>query len=74
MEAILDKPREQKTEEEVQYIRDLMDTYGSIRYAEAEAERYAQQALDKLSLIDFIQDSYRPLFREMVEFILRRGR
>lgn len=74
VEAILDKPREQKTEEEVQYIRDLMDTYGSIRYAEAEAERYAQQALDKLSLIDFIQDSYRPLFREMVEFILRRGR
>ena len=74
VEEILGKPRERKTEEEVQYIRDLMDTYGCIRFAEAEAERYAQQALDKLSTLDFIQPAYRPLFREMVEYILRRGR
>ena len=52
----------------------LMDTYGSIRYAESRAEEYAHQALDLLSTIDFIQDSYRPLFREMVDFILHRGR
>lgn len=51
-----------------------MDTYGSIRYAESRAEEYAHQALDLLSTIDFIQDSYRPLFREMVDFILHRGR
>ena len=74
VEEILGKPREEKTMEEVQYIRDLMDVYGSIRYAEAEAERYAQQALDMLSTIDFIQDGYRPLFCEMVNFVLRRGR
>ena len=74
VEAILGKPREQKTADEVQYIRDLMDTYGSIRYAESRAEEYAHQALDLLSTIDFIQDSYRPLFREMVDFILHRGR
>ena len=73
VEEILGKPREQKTEKEVQYIRSLMDTYGSIRFAEAEAERYSQQALDKLSTIDFIKQDYYPLFREMVEFILRRG-
>ena len=74
VEAILGKPREQKTADEVQYIRDLMDTYGSILYAESRAEEYARQALDLLSTIDFIQDSYRPLFREMVDFVLRRGR
>ena len=74
VEAILGKPREEKTTEEVQYIRDLMDTYGSILYAESRAEEYARQALDLLSTIDFIQETYRPLFREMVDFILRRGR
>ena len=74
IEAILGKPREQKTAEEVQYIRDLMDTYGSIRFAASRAEAYARDALDRLSTIDFIQDSYRPLFRGMVDFILRRGR
>ena len=74
VEAILGKPREQKTADEVQYIRHLMDVYGSIRYADTCAEKYARQALDLLSSIDFIQDSYRPLFREMVDFILRRGR
>ena len=74
VETILGKSREQKTADEVQYIRDLMDTYGSILYAESRAEEYARQALDLLSTIDFIQDSYRPLFREMVDFVLRRGR
>jgi len=74
IEATLSKPREEKMEAEVQYIRDLMDTYGSIAYAESEAERYASQALDLLPSIDFIRENYRELFRQMVEFILRRGR
>ena len=74
VEAILGKPREHKTAEEVQYIRDLMDAYGSIRFAESRAEVYARDALDRLSTIDFIRESYRPLFREMVDFVLRRGR
>jgi geranylgeranyl pyrophosphate synthase len=58
----------------VQYIRDLMDTYGSIAYAEAQAEKYATEALSLLKDIDFIKEEYRELFRGMVEFILRRGR
>lgn len=74
IETILSRPREEKTAAEVQYIRDLMDRYGSIRYAESEAERYAAQAMEKLETVDFIQESYLPLFRQMVEFILRRGR
>jgi len=74
IESILGKPREQKTVGEVQYIRDLMDTYGSIRFAESRAEAYARDALDRLSTINFIQESYRPLFCGMVDFILRRGR
>lgn len=72
IEAILSKPREEKQADEVQYIRQLMDHYGSITYAENEAGRYAAQAMEKLQAIDFIQPSYRPLFSEMVEFILRR--
>jgi geranylgeranyl pyrophosphate synthase len=51
-----------------------MDHYGSISYAESEAVRYAAQALDLLPSIDFIRDNHRELFRQMVEFILRRGR
>ena len=74
IETILSKPREEKSEDEVLYIRQLMDNYGSIGYAEAEAERYAGEALALLPSIDFIQDTYRPLFSGMVEFILRRGR
>ena len=74
IEATLSKPREEKSDAEVQYIRDLMDRYGSIAYAESEAERYAARALELLPSIDFIRDSYRELFRQMVEFILRRGR
>ena len=74
IEATLSKPREEKTAAEVQYIRDLMDVYGSIRYAESEAERYATQALALLPEIDFIREPYRPLFEGMVEFILHRGR
>jgi len=74
VEAILGKSREDKTEQEVWYIRHLMDTYGSIRFAEEEAEHYASQALERLKTIDFVQPAYLPLFREMVEYILRRGR
>ena len=74
VEATLSKQRQEKTVAEVQYIRQLMDAYGSISYAETEAERYAQQALDMLDTIDFIQKDYLPLFREMVDFILHRGR
>ena len=74
IEAILSKPRELKTEPEVRYIRDLMDHYGSIAYAEKEAERYATMALELLPCIDFIRDNYCELFQQMVEFILRRGR
>ena len=74
IEAILSKPREDKTNDEVQYIRDLMDHYGSIRYAEAEAERYAGLALQRLPDINFIREGYQDLFRQMVDFILHRGR
>lgn len=74
IEATLSKPREEKSEAEVQYIRDLMDHYGSISYAESEAERYASRALELLPGIDFIRDDYHELFSQMVEFILRRGR
>lgn len=75
IEEILSKPREQKQEQEVDYIRQLMDVYGSIDYAEEEARRYAEEAMEQLQHIDFITtEDYRQLFRQMVEFILNRAR
>lgn len=73
--TILMKPREEKTEQEVDYIRGLMDCYGSIGYAGQMAERYALEAMSQLGKIDFIRDEkYRRLFEGMVQYVLRRGR
>lgn len=73
--AILQKPRETKTEQEVEYIRTLMDRYSSIDYARETAARFAEQAMTKLAGIDFIKDeAYRRLFAGMVEYVLKRGR
>ena len=73
--TILMKPREEKTEQEVDYIRGLMDCYGSIGYAGQMAERYALEAMSQLGKIDFIRDEkYRSLFEGMVQYVLRRGR
>ena len=75
IKEILAKPREEKTADEVAYIRQLMDLHGSIAYAEEQAKLYAEQAMDKLSTIDFIADEhYADLFRSMVHFILERGK
>lgn len=75
VKAILAKTREEKTADEVAYIRSLMDKHGSIDYAENEARQYARQALDMLPAINFISNPhYVELFRSMVHFILERGR
>ena len=75
IKRILAKPREEKTADEVAYIRQLMDLHGSIAYAEQQAKHYAEQAMSKLSTIDFIaNEHYAALFRSMVHFILERGK
>ncbi|MCR4583112.1 MAG: polyprenyl synthetase family protein [Prevotella sp.] len=74
IEKTLSLPREQKDPDEVAYIRSLMDVYGSIAYAEAEAGRYADEAMRLLPTLDFIKPEYQPLFQSMVQFILQRGR
>lgn len=72
---ILAKTRNEKTQEEVAYIRRLMDKYDSIHYAEDKARTYAEQSLALLDSIDFItNEHYRKLFRSMVHFILNRGK
>lgn len=72
--TILSKPREEKTVDEVTYIRRLMDERGSIAYAARMAENYAQEALSLLPRLDFIRDDFRELFRQMVLFMLERGK
>lgn len=71
---ILAKTRSEKTQEEVAFIRRLMDKYGSIQYAEDKARAYAEQSMKLLDTIDFIRDEhYKELFRSMVQFILNRS-
>jgi geranylgeranyl diphosphate synthase type II len=74
IEAILAKPRQDKTAEDVSYLRSLMDEHGSIRYAADMAERYADEALRQLPTLQFVSEAFRPLFRQMVAFILQRGK
>ena len=73
VKAILKKTREEKTADEVAYLRRLMDKYGSIDYASDLARQYAEEALQQLENLDFIGKETRPLFRQMVHFVLKRG-
>ena len=63
---------EEEVEEPVVSARPLVSQVRPFPVGSWQANK--QQALDMLPTIDFIQESYRPLFQEMVEYILRRGR
>ena len=41
------KKREDKTEEDVKFVINLMKERGSVEYAEKKAEEYAKEALEK---------------------------
>jgi len=41
---IMNKPREEKTPEEVEYVLNLMKQYGSVRFAEEKARDFAEKA------------------------------
>ena len=51
-----------------------MDKYGSIAYAADIARKYADEAMEQLDSLDFINEDCRPLFRQMVHFVLDRKR
>ena len=71
--SILQKSRIDKKTEEVEEIKRLMISYGSIEYAQEKAEWFAGEALRKLDAMDFFVDTkWKGLFTEMVEFILHR--
>lgn len=74
IKEILGKSREEKTAEEVAWLRTLMDKYGSIAYAADIARKYADEAMEQLDSLDFINEDCRPLFRQMVHFVLDRKR
>lgn len=74
IQEILGKSREEKTAEEVAWLRTLMDKYGSIDYAAEMAQRYADEAMEQLNSLDFIEENCRLLFRQMVQFVLDRKR
>lgn len=70
---ILKKPRETKTESEVQYILYLMKEYGSIDYAKSVAKDSAYKAVRIFKHIDFFvnKDAKKKLFLG-IDFIVNR--
>lgn len=76
IKSILDKPRAQKTEEEVRWMLDKMKEYGSLEYAQNVAAKLAQEAQDvfdkKLGFLS--HEPGRSHLKAAIEFILNRKR
>jgi geranylgeranyl pyrophosphate synthase len=73
VKKIYSKDREEKTPEEVQEVLDLFNSYGSIKYAEAEVDKMAKDALTKFEEISKdipesdLKDTARDAIKKMVE-------
>lgn len=71
---IMAKKREEKTAEEVDWVIDLMEKYGSLEYAQKLAEKFAKQAEDifekKLGFLK--HQPARNQIKAGIEFILKR--
>jgi geranylgeranyl diphosphate synthase type II len=72
---ILNKPRTEKEADEVQWILDLMDYYGSIPYAKEVAWRFARQCkrLFEARLASYLPPSEaKDFLRTVVEYVVYR--
>lgn len=65
-----------KTQEEVEYVRSLIECSGSIEYADGVATRWARRSLRTLdSLSEVIPDSvHRRFLYQLADFVVRRDR
>ncbi len=74
VKEILEKSREEKTEDEVKFIIEKMHEYGSIKYAEQKAEELKNQALkafeEKLGFLS--HEPGRAKLKAAIDFILTR--
>jgi len=70
---IMNKPREDKTPQDVKEILSLMQKYGSINYASDFARRLSAEAKEMLGELPFEGDPlYREMLQQLVDFVVSR--
>ncbi|MEM4311377.1 MAG: polyprenyl synthetase family protein [Nitrososphaerales archaeon] len=71
---IMRKPREEKTQEEVLYVFNLMKSYGSIDFASLKAQDYSKRAKKEFYEIfgDLSQSEAKRYLEEIVDFMVSR--
>jgi len=72
---ILNKPREEKTQEDVFEVIELMKKYGSIEYGQKIAERLAKEAMENFEKLDFLKENKaKEQLRMAIDFMLNRDK
>jgi geranylgeranyl diphosphate synthase type II len=70
---IMEKKREEKTPNDVNYVLSLMEKYGTIEYAREKARRLASEAMSAFRALDFKGDAGSiKLFKQAAEFLVER--
>ena len=71
---IMDKPREEKTEDEVREVLGLMEKYKSIRYAQQRSQQLVQKACDAFNQeFAYLPDSRaKETFPHLIDFVIER--
>ena len=73
IKEIMDKPREEKSNEEVEYIISLMEKYKSIEYAMEKAKEFSKKAKEILEKMDFFENKEaKDKLMLAVDFIINR--
>lgn len=74
LDKILSKSRDQKTEQEVKWVIDMMNQFGSLDYGKTKALEFAKQAREifdtELAFLD--KEPYRSQLISMIDFITTR--
>ncbi len=71
--GILDKPREERNDADVNLIIGLMEKYGSLEHGHREAKKWAEKALEVLNTrMGFLEGEPREHIRWAVDFMLTR--
>jgi len=76
VELILNKPREEKKESEVNYVRGLIDKYDSLTYAQNLSLQYAKEATNILQEdCDWMTNNYwKKSLKDMVKHVVSRNK
>ena len=73
LERIFSKHRNEKTEEEIEYIYSLIEKYKSIEYAKQKAKEFANKAKELFETFDFYKEGEaKQAIRLGIDFIINR--